>query len=117
MPFSELLADRVRQVFHEKRVDYIEKKMMGGLCFMVNDKMCIGIIRDELMARIGPDKYQEALGKEGAKEMNFTGRPMKGYVFVEAVGTDMYEDLAAWVQLAINFNPFANASKKKRTKK
>ena len=117
MPFSELLGDRVRQVLHEKKVHFIEKKMMGGLCFMVDDKMCVGIVHDELMARIGTEKYEEALTKEGAKEMNFTGRPMKGYIFVDAEGTDMYDDLSTWIQLALDFNPLAKASKKKKKKK
>lgn len=115
MPFSELLADRVRQVLNEKKIHSIEKKMMGGLCFMVDDKMCVGIIHDELMVRIGIEKYEEALTKEGAKEMNFTGRAMKGYVFVDAEGTDMYDDLSTWIQLALDFNPLAKASKKKKS--
>ena len=59
MAFSELLADRIRQVFQEKKTDFIEKKMMGGLCFMVDNKMCVGIVKDELMARIGTEIYEE----------------------------------------------------------
>ncbi len=117
MSYSELLADRIRQVLQEKKTTFVEKKMMGGLCFMVNDKMCVGIIKDELMSRIGPDAYPEALEMVGAKEMNFTGRPMKGYVFVEPDGTDMYEDLSYWIQLALDFNPQAKSSKKKKKKK
>lgn len=116
MPFSELLADRVRQVLNEKKTHFIEKKMMGGLCFMVDDKMCVGIIRNELMVRIGTEKYEEALTKEGAREMNFTGRTMKGYVFVNAEGTDMYDDLSSWIQLALDFNPLAKSSKRKKAK-
>ncbi len=117
MPYSELLADRLRQVLDEKRVNYVEKKMMGGLCFMVQDKMCVGIIHEDLMARIGPDLYEEALQMKGARKMNFTKRPMKGYVFVDSDGTDLYEDLSNWVQMALDFNPEAKASKKKKKKK
>ena len=104
-------------VLQEKQVPAEEKKMMGGLCFMVDDKMCFGIVKDELMARIGPDRYEEALQKEGCKEMNFTGRAMKGYVFLEPSAVDMEDDLAYWIQLCLDFNPLAKASKKKAKKK
>jgi len=83
MAYDELLADRIRFVLKEKRVRNIEKEMMGGLCFMVDEKMCVGIVKNELMARIDPEIYKVALKRKGAKEMNFTGRPMKGFVFVE----------------------------------
>lgn len=113
MAYSELLADRVRQVLNERKVPTEEKKMMGGLCFMVDDKMCVGIVGEELMARIDPDIYEEALDKPGCKEMNFTGRPMKGFVFIESEGTDMDDDLDYWVELCLEFNPRAKSSKKK----
>lgn len=115
MAYDEYLADRLRQVFREKRVNYHEKKMMGGLCMMVDDKMCIGIIKNELMARVGQEAYSIALTKEGAREMNFTGRSIKGYVFVGPEGYDFDEQLEYWVQLCLDFNPFAKASKKKKS--
>ena len=86
---------------------------MGGLCFMVNGKMCAGIIDDALMARIGPQFYLEALQKPGCREMDFTGRPLKGFVYVDAEGIDEDEDLAYWVQLCLDFNPRAKSSRKK----
>ena len=79
---------------------------------MVDDKMCIGIVKNDLMARIDPDIYQEALSKKGCKEMNFTGRPMKGFVFVEPEGIDMDQDLEYWVNLCLEYNPKAKSSKK-----
>jgi TfoX/Sxy family transcriptional regulator of competence genes len=114
MAYDEHLADRVRQSLKEKGIHYLEKKMFGGLCFMVDDKMCMGIVKDELMARVGPDHYEEALSREGAKEMNFTGRAMKGYVFVEAEGVDMQENLEYYVERCLAFNPLAKSSKKKK---
>lgn len=113
MAYNEHLAERMRRIFADKKVPYNEKNMMGGLCFMVDDKMCAGIVKDELMARIHPDLYEAALQKKGCKEINFTGRPMKGYVFVDADGTDMDKDLEYWLQLCIDFNPLAKSSKKK----
>ena len=69
MAYNELLADRIRKVFIYKEVSFDEKKMMGGLTFMVNDKMCVGVSKDDLMARIDPEKYSEALEKKGCREM------------------------------------------------
>lgn len=86
---------------------------MGGLCYMVDDKMCFGIVKNTLMARIGPDRYEEALTKDGCSEMNFTGRSMNGYVFIEPTAIDLEEELEYWIQLCLDFNPFAKSSKKK----
>ncbi|MEZ4885585.1 MAG: TfoX/Sxy family protein [Chitinophagales bacterium] len=116
MAYSELFADRIKQILDDKDITYITKKMMGGLCFMVDDKMLCGIVRNELMARIGSDAYEEALAKEGCKEMTFTGRSMKGYVFLEDEATDMDEDLEYWIQLCLDFNPLAQSSKRKTKK-
>ena len=114
MAYNEFLADRMRQVLKEKNVAYEEKAMMGGLTFMVDDKMCVGIVKDNLMARIDPGIYESALQRKGCKEMDFTNRPMKGFVFVEPEGTDLDEDLEFWIQLALDFNPRATSSKKKK---
>ena len=113
MPYDELLADRIRSVLNEKRVPFEEKKMMGGLCYLVDDKMCMGIVKGNLMARIDPSIYEEALTRKSCREMDFTGRPMKGYVFVEPEGLDLDEELEYWVQLCLDFNPNATSSKKK----
>ncbi len=116
MAYDSYLEDRIDRIFKDKKVAYHSKKMMGGLCYMVDDKMCVGIVKGELMARIGPEVYEETLKKTGAKEMNFTGRAMKGYVFVDEEGIDMEEDLEHYIQLAIDFNPLAVASKKNKKK-
>lgn len=113
MAYDEFLADRVRNVLRDRRADFREMKMMGGLCFMVDEKMCVGLVKDQLMARIDPDEYQSALQRPGCSEMNFTGRPMKGYVFVNAEGTDSDDDLDYWVELCLEFNPRAKSSKKR----
>jgi TfoX/Sxy family transcriptional regulator of competence genes len=114
MAFNGYLADRIRQILVERNADFFEKKMFGGLCFMVDDKMCLGIVKDEVMARIGVEAYIDALEKAGCSEMNFTGRPMKGYVFLNDDAIDLDTDLEYWVDLALHFNPFAKASKKKK---
>ena len=112
MAYSEKLAEKVRQALG-RRKDVEEKKMMGGLTFMVNGKMCVGILKDNLMARIDPAMYETALHKRGCREMNFTGRPMKGFVFVDPKGTSNKKDLRYWLDLALYFNKHSKASKKK----
>ncbi len=113
MAFDVHLADRISRFLKESNQNFYEKKMLGGLCFMVNDKMCVGVVKDELMARIHPDEYEKALQQEGCSEMNFTGRPMKGYVFLNKDAIDLDTDLEYWLQLALDFNPIAKSSKKK----
>lgn len=115
MPYDEILTERIRKFFHGKRVKFEEKKMFGGVCFLVKDKMCVGVQEDRLMARIDPDIYDEALTRKGCREMVFTGKPMKGFVYVEPEGLAGEKNLNAWVQLAFDFNPKAKSSKKKKT--
>lgn len=80
---------------------------------MVDAKMCIGIIKDKLMARIDPEIYEQALKLEGCHEMDFTGKPMKGYVFVDSNAIETDKDLHYWIKLCLEFNPKAKRSRKK----
>lgn len=115
MAYNEKLADRVREILSEA-TDASEKQMFGGVCFMVNGKMCMGIVKDELMCRIDPAIEAEALTKTGVRPMDFTGRPMKGYVFVSEEGIKYQKELNYWVDLCLEFNLKAKASKPKRKK-
>ncbi|QXP68624.1 TfoX/Sxy family protein [Polaribacter sp. AHE13PA] len=117
MAYSEYLADRVSQFLKEKSVFFITKKMMGGLLFMLDDKMYVAVIKAEIMARINPDVYEESLVKDGCNKMNFTGKPMNGFVFLSEEAVDLEEDLNYWLQLALDFNPLAKASKKRKSSK
>ena len=114
MAYNEHLADRVRRRLSEQKAHFEEKKMMGGLCFMVDDKMCVGIVKDDLMARVGEDLQVQNKDRVGCRPMDFTGRPMKGYVFVSPEGVDNQDDLEHWVDLCLQFNPLAKSSKKKK---
>ena len=114
MAYDELLADRIRNILSDKKVASREMKMMGGLCFMVDEKMCLGIVKNSLMARIGTSAYEAALSKKGVQPMDFTGRPMKGYVFIDPIAVDLDKDLEFWIQKCLDFNPHAIASKKKK---
>jgi hypothetical protein len=84
-------------------------------CFMVNDKMCAGVVGETLMARIDPALYEQALSRPGAREMDFTGRPMKGFVFVNLEGIDEDADLQYWLQLCLDYNPRARASRRRKS--
>lgn len=113
MAYDEYLADCIRQVLNEKKVvNVIEKRMMGGLTFMVNDKMCVGIIKNELMARIDPEWHDEATALYHCRTMDFTAKPMIGYVMISPEGIDSSEDLEFWIERALLFNPKAKSSKK-----
>ena len=114
MAFDELLADRIKAVLIEKNSLFEEKQMMGGLAFMVDNKMCVGVIKNKMMARVDPDIYEDAITKEGCRPMDFTGRPMKGWIFLEPEGIDLDDDLSYWVELALEYNPKAKSSKKKK---
>ena len=112
MAYNEELVKRVSTALaHLKEVE--EKKMFGGLTFMVNGKMCVGISNDDLMVRLNPAVYDAALKKKGCRKMDFTGKPMKGFVFVGSEGTKSTKDLENWIDLALDFNNRANVSKKK----
>ena len=113
MAYSETLASKVRASL-TNRDDVEEKKMMGGLTFMINGKMCVGVVKDDLMVRLDPAVYENALRQKGCREMNFTGRPMKGFVFVNPEGTNNKKDLNYWIDLALDFNKRAKSSKKNK---
>jgi len=102
MTYDEDLAGRIREVLGRER-GVGEIKMFGGLCFTVDGHMAAGIVGDELMARVGPDAWDAALTRTHAREMNFTGRSMKGFVFVEAAGLRTQKSLASWIEPAVAF--------------
>lgn len=113
MAYNENLGDLLRSELKRRNVAFEEKKMMGGLCIMVDDKMCVGVIKDDLMARVGPHKYDQFLEKPGARIMDFTKRPMKGYLYADAEAWDNQQRLSEWVDQCLIFNKEAKSSKKK----
>lgn len=112
MAYNEKLVNRIREALAGVP-DLEEKRMFGGVCFMVNGKMCAGVATEELMCRIDPALYETCLEKKGCREMTFTGKPMKGYVFVSEEGLKTKNELNYWLDLCLEFNKSAKASKKK----
>jgi len=102
MAYDEILGDRIRTLLSRRR-GVVEKRMFGGLAFMIHGNMSVGIVDKKLMVRVGPKAFDEALKEKHAKPMDFTGRPMKGFVYVEPKGIQTDEDLKAWVDRGIAF--------------
>ena len=102
MAFDEGLAQRLREIF-EPEAEVDEKKMFGGLVFMLSGHMCCGVDKDHLMARVGPAQYDQALDHPHACVMDFTGKPLTGFIYVDAEGLESDKELTAWVYQCIDF--------------
>lgn len=115
MAYNQKLADRIRESLMD--LQHVEEKhMFGGVCFMLNGKMCIGVVKDEMMCRIDPSLDEKVLLMSGCRPMDFSGKPMKGYVFVSDEGFKTNREFDFWVNLCIDFNASAKASKKGKKK-
>ena len=113
MAYNETLADRIRAIVGDGP-GLTERKMFGGIAFMLNGNMFCGITRDDLVVRVGPDRFEEALASPGARPMDFTGRPSKGMVFVGPEGYATDEHLRGWVEQTLEFARTLPAKKAKR---
>lgn len=102
MAYDEGLAERLREIF-SGRAEVVEKRMFGGVAYMMRGNMCCGIIGDALMARVGPEQYAAALRKDHARDKMGNMRPMKGFVYVEAAGIESDKALRAWVKQCEKF--------------
>jgi TfoX/Sxy family transcriptional regulator of competence genes len=102
MPFSESLASRIRGALARKR-NIEEKKMFGGVGFLLNGNMLVGVWKNSLIIRLGPDNYEEALMEPHVREFDITGKPMKGWVMVEPDGIEDDGQLTDWIQRATDF--------------
>ena len=120
MAYTEYQIERIEGILKQKVKSFDGKKFMGGYCFFLNDKMCVGLDidkntgKDRLMARIGEEAMSTALKRKGCKLMDITRKPLKGFVFVDPEGFDRDKDLEYWIQLAVDFNPCAKKSKKRK---
>ena len=112
MAYNQKLALRIRECLAEiPNVE--EKEMMGGLTFMVNRKMCVGIIKDEMMCRINPELHDMAITKKGCRTMDFTKRPMKGYVMIDDAEMKTQKQFAYWISLSLILTRKQNLQKKR----
>ena len=116
MSYDEKLAERIRRVI-PLTGDIVEKKMFGGLAFLLDGKMFVGIADKDLMVRVGPDAYEAALARPHVRPMDFTGRPLNGYVYVGAAGSRTDDAVAEWVQQAMRFVRTVATTKKSKNKR
>ena len=100
MAYDEGLAQRIRERLDD-RPGLVERRMFGGLAFLVNGNMAVGVVKGELMVRVGPDAYAATLREPHARPMDFTKRPMKGFVYVSEAGCEEDGDLARWVERGV----------------
>lgn len=115
MRYNETLANRIAEkLMHLSDVE--EKEMFGGLVFMVDDKMCIGVMKDKIMLRIDPETLNSLTDMDGWEQMTMGGKSMNGYILVSEDVINQNQALSFWINLALDFNPLAKASKKKKTK-
>ncbi|MBZ0202140.1 MAG: TfoX/Sxy family protein [Ignavibacteria bacterium] len=115
MSYNEKLAERISKLL-EMHKGIVEKKMFGGIAYMLNDKMMTGIVKDELMVRCMPEDYDTLLKKPHARQMDFTGRPMKGFLYVSAAGIKTDNQLQKWLDIGIEFAQKSPPKKKKKGK-
>ena len=102
MAYNEQLAERISEVVNDQP-GISSKKMFGGIAFMLNGNMCCGVVGDDLMVRVGADAYEDALSLPGARPMDFTGRPMKGMVYVDGNSLTSSDELASWIQRGVDY--------------
>ncbi len=102
MAYDETVAERLREAF-KSYSGVTERRMFGGLTFLLNGHMCCGVLRNELMVRVGPNAYQEALEQPCSREMDFTGRPLRGLVYVAPEGFESDQSLRDWVDRGTSY--------------
>lgn len=102
MAYDEGVAQRVREALSDNK-NITEKKMFGGIAFMLSGNMCVGVVKDQLMLRVGPEQYDKLLKMKHVKKMDFTGKAMKGFIYLQPDGFAEDDDLTIWLAKAILF--------------
>lgn len=113
MAFNENIANRVAEILIELKILFEERKMFGGMAYMVNHRMCICVIKDDLMVRVLDNKYEELLDENFVRPMDFTGKPMKGFLFIEEDGFKTTIELKKWINQGLEFSEFGELKSKK----
>lgn len=111
--YNEILSNRIAEKLMNLP-DVEEKIMFSGIVFMVNGKMCIGVSKEDMMLRINPNALEHLDNKDGWKQMTMGGKQMNGYILVSEDVLNRNDELDFWINLALEFNPLAKASKSKR---
>jgi len=112
MAYNEKLAARIREILAGKK-NLTEKKMFGGIAFMLNEKMCVGVYKDDLILRCDPDTGESLLSTKGVRPFDITGKPMKGWLLIGPEKTNSKADLEAWIRIGVDENKKMKTAKKK----
>ena len=111
---EDLLVEGMRNILVAREIDWVEKKMMGGTTFMVDDKMCFGTFKGGVLCRIAPEERDELLNRSGAEVIHQGGREMRGYVYVQPDGYETDQELEFWIAKCLAFNPMAKSKRKRK---
>lgn len=103
MAYNPIIADRVERLLYDLDIVFEPKKMFGGIAFMINDKMCVAVVKDELMLRVMDDKYEDMLTLPFARPMDFTRKKMFGFLYIDMAGIEKDLDLKTWVERGVEF--------------
>ncbi|HQY19471.1 MAG TPA: TfoX/Sxy family protein [Ignavibacteria bacterium] len=114
MAYNEKTSKRISNALMKKGIEFEEKKMFGGIAFMIKGKMSVGVMKDDLTVRVIEEKYEKALSDQAAREMDFTGRPLKGFLYVNESGFKTEKALSKWIDLGIDFVNCLKINKKKK---
>lgn len=114
MAYNELLSIRIAEALMKINISFDEKKMFGGLAFMIKDKMCIGVMKDEILLRVMEEHYETLLEKNHVKPMAFTGRTMRGFLLLEEPAFHTDQDLIRWMDYALEFGEKGVLKSKKK---
>jgi hypothetical protein len=113
MAFDEILAERIAVMLDSRGIEYGRKPMFGGLAFMIGGKMSICVVKDEIVVRCLPDKFEALLEEPFVRQMDFTGRPMRDFAYVEPAGFESDALLDHWVEIAVEFGKLGIVKSKK----
>lgn len=114
MAYEQQIADRVERLLLDLEIQFEPKKMFGGIAFMINEKMCIGVVKDELMLRVMDEHYEELVALPFARPMDFTRKRMFGFLYVDSDGIEKDKDLKTWVERGIEFGLMGTVKTKKK---
>lgn len=114
MPYNEALSIRIKKLLIQLNIEFTEKKMFGGYAFMINDKMCVGIVNDQIMLRVMEEHYEKLLEENGVEPMNFTGKTMKGFLFIQPEVFQTDKQLNDWIAYGLEFGEKGIVKSKKK---
>ena len=116
MAYNELLSKRIHNILTAQGIPFEEKKMFGGIAFMIKDKMACGVVKNDLMFRVIENRYETLLKDENLRPMDFTGKPLRGFIYADEAATDTDSQLKYLINFSVEFVDTENPKPKKKAK-